>query len=80
MKWKIGRYTFYGFLLDTLDWIGIGMIPILLDVVDVVSAIFWMMILKSPVGLAALIEVIPFADVLPMNIALGLVADSKRGT
>lgn len=74
---KIGRYTLIGFVLDVFDWIGIGMIPVVADIVDIGAAIFWTVKLKNPLGLVAGIELIPLVDILPTNIAIGYYADQK---
>ena len=72
---KIGKYTLVGFCLDFFDWIGLGMIPILADIIDVAAALFWYKI-TGALGLVTLVELVPLADFLPTNIAIGLYADS----
>jgi len=74
MKFK---YTALGFLFDLVDWIGLGLIPILFDVFDFFTMLFWITKLKA-VGAIGVIEFIPFyGDVLPTNIVLGFLADKK---
>ena len=75
MKW---HYTFLGFLFDLFDWVVVGSIPLLGDVVDIIATAFWYMRL-GPLGLVDAVELIPFADVLPTNIVLGYLADHKGG-
>ena len=73
---KFGKHAVIGLALDMFDWIGIGMIPILGDVVDVVATFYWMSKL-GPIGAFEAIELIPFADILPTNIMLGMMVDGK---
>jgi len=54
------------------------MIPVLGDLVDVVASLYWFKKL-GPIGLAALIELVPMLDLLPTNLALGYMADQKGG-
>jgi hypothetical protein len=70
------KYTLIGFALDLFDWIGIGMIPIIGDVVDAAATIFWYKVV-GPIGLTSAIEIIPGLDILPTNIAIGLYADYR---
>jgi hypothetical protein len=74
---KIGKYTIIGAIFDLVDWIGIGMIPVFGDVLDVAATIFWFVSGVGLVGAASLIEVVPLADILPTNIVVGLYADNK---
>lgn len=75
---KIGKYILIGFAFDVLDWVGLGLIPVLMDVVDVFAALFWYSKL-GVVGLASAIELIPLVDLAPTNIILGFMADQKEG-
>lgn len=76
---KCGKYTVIGTAFDLFDWIGIGMIPILADVVDIFATIFWFTQGAGPIAAGSLIEVLPVADALPTNIAIGLYLDNKKG-
>ena len=75
---KLGKYTMIGLAFDVFDWIGIGFMPILADVVDVAATVFWFTQRAGVVSLGSLIEVIPVADVLPTNIAIGYYLDNKK--
>jgi glycine cleavage system H protein len=75
---KIGFFTFVGLALDIFDWLLVGMIPGLGDIVDVIAVVVWTVIL-GPAGLLEALELIPGMDILPFNTALGMLADS-RGT
>jgi hypothetical protein len=79
MNWKP---VFVGLCFDIVDWVIIGLIPIVFDVFDFLCGLYWYTKVGA-VGLASLIEVIPGLDVLPTNIALGVYAgmkeDKKRG-
>lgn len=72
----IGIYTIIGIALDLFDWVVIGSIPVVGDVVDALATLFWLTRLGF-LGLIAGIELIPVVDVLPTNIALGYLADQK---
>jgi len=69
-------YTLIGLALDVFDWVGFGMIPVICDIVDLAATVLWLKVL-GPVGLAAAVELIPAADILPTNIALGIYADYR---
>jgi len=64
--------------LDVFDWAAVGMVPILGDIIDLIGTAYWFKVL-GPIGLATAIELIPGADILPTNLALGIYADSKAG-
>lgn len=66
-----------GGLLDLFD-LGLGMVPLLGDAIDVLASLYWFKKL-GPVGLAGLIELVPMLDLLPTNLALGYMADQKGG-
>jgi hypothetical protein len=69
-------YTLIGLALDVFDWLIVGMIPLIGDIVDLAATVLWLKVL-GPVGLAAAVELIPAADILPTNIALGIYADYR---
>jgi len=69
--------TLIGVLLDLFDYMVLGFLPIVGDLVDGVAALYWLKVL-GPLGLIAAVELIPLADVLPTNIVLGLYADYER--
>jgi hypothetical protein len=66
-----------GIFFDILDWFGIGMLPILGDIVDLASTAYWIHRL-GPLGIASAAELVPLADVLPINIVLGYLADKQK--
>ncbi len=76
---KIGKYAVIGFALDVFDWVLIGLIPGVGDVADVIATVYWTRVL-GVLGLIEAIELIPVADVLPFNTALGMVADGRAAT
>jgi len=61
-----------GVLLDLLDWLGWGMIPLLCDIVDALGIYYYWKVEKLDV-VAALgaVELFPGLDVLPTFTALG---------
>jgi len=63
-------------LLDVFDYVGVGLLPVVGDVVDIMGAclLFYLM---GPVGLASLVELIPFLDVVPTYLAITLLAYLK---
>ena len=69
-----------GFALDVIDFLGIGLIPILGDVVDVIGALYFYRFV-GVLSLAGLVEIIPLFDILPTFTALGIYAaiKEKRG-
>ena len=69
-------YTIIGLLFDVFDFLGVGLIPILGDIVDIIATAFWFTKL-GPTGLIAGIELIPLVDILPTNILLGYMVDQK---
>ena len=71
------KYTLFGAILDAFDYLVLGFLPIIGDVVDLFGTVCWLTILKSPVALVGAIEFIPLADVLPTNIFIGVYADHK---
>ncbi len=73
---RFAKHACVGLALDTFDWMLLGMIPGLGDVVDVISTVYWTAVL-GPVGLIEAIELVPGADILPVNIALGMMADGR---
>ena len=73
---KFGKYAGIGLALDMFDWLGIGMIPGLGDIVDVAATFFWMSKL-GPLGLIEAIECIPGVDLLPTNVILGVIVDTR---
>jgi hypothetical protein len=72
------KNTIIGLALDVFDWLVVGSIPILGDIVDLAATAYWLKVL-GPIGFAAAVELIPVADILPTNIALGIYADQKAG-
>lgn len=68
------KYTILGLVLDAVDWIAVGLIPVLGDIVDVVGAFIWYRLI-GPLGIASLIELVPLVDILPTNMLLGAYAD-----
>lgn len=73
---KFGKWTFVGFLFDLADWLCIGLIPGIGELLDVIAIIVWWRIL-GPVALIDAIELIPAVDLLPTNVAFGVYADSN---
>jgi hypothetical protein len=71
------HHTLVGLLLDILDWLGLGIIPGIGGLIDTVGTAYFLKVL-GPVGAASALELAPFADVLPVNIALGLHADHNE--
>jgi len=62
-----------GAFLDILDYLLVGFIPILGDIVDLIGvAYFWRAL--GPVSLAGLVELLPGLDILPTYTALGVLA------
>ena len=70
------KHTLVGLALDAVDWLGLGLIPILADAIDLVGTVYFTKVVGLA-GLAGLIELIPLADVLPTYTALGIYADLK---
>lgn len=70
-------HTFIGLVFDGLDMIGIGLIPGIGDVIDLIGTAYFLRAL-GPEGVTAAIEVFPAWDILPINIALGIYADYKK--
>ena len=66
-----------GAAFDAIDFLGLGLIPILGDVLDVVAALYFYRFVGI-VGLAGLVELIPLADILPTWTALGIYAAVKE--
>ena len=62
-----------GILLDAVDYILIGMIPGLGDVVDAVGILYFCFFL-GPLGVAPAIELVPGLDILPTNMITGFYA------
>lgn len=77
MKYK---YLIIGLLLDVFDWLIVGALPIIGDVVDFLGSFYWYTKL-GPIGFAGLVELIPggVTDMLPTNIVLGYLADKHGG-
>jgi len=72
------RHVVVGLLLDSVDWLGFGAIPVIGDIIDLVGvAYFWRVL--GPIALAGLIELIPVADILPTYTALGVYAYMRGG-
>ncbi|MEM4301545.1 MAG: hypothetical protein QXQ70_03125 [Candidatus Caldarchaeum sp.] len=62
-----------GGVLDILDWLGAGMVPVIGDVIDLVGiAYFWRLL--GPMALVGLIELVPVLDIAPTWTALGFLA------
>ena len=77
MKFKLS-YFLAGLIMDGADYIIVGSLPIIGDIFDLMCMGFWYVVAKAgPAALAAGIELIPFADVLPTNIAIALYAGSR---
>lgn len=76
---RFGKHAMVGLVLDIFDWIGIGMIPGLGDVVDVVATVYWTKTL-GPAGMWEAVEIVPGVDLLPINIALGMIADGRAAS
>ena len=68
------RHILIGVMFDLLDFT-FGWIPLLGDMLDVLAMIYWYMQVGLP-GILAGVELIPLADILPINVALGLYATS----
>ena len=66
-----------GVAFDVIDFLGIGLIPILGDVVDVIGALYFYRFV-GVLGLAGLVEIIPLFDILPTFTALGIYAAIKE--
>lgn len=74
---RIGKHAVIGLALDIFDWALIGMVPGLGDVVDIVAIAYWTRKLGR-VGLVEALELLPAADVLPINVALGMMIDGRE--
>jgi hypothetical protein len=74
---KLGRNTLLGLLFDIIDWVIIGSIPVVGDVLDVLIVLVWLGRIGM-VGFIAGFELIPVMDVLPINLAIGVYADLKE--
>jgi len=72
------KHTLIGLLLDIPDWLAIGSIPIIADILDIIGTVYFTKVL-GPAGISGVIELIPLADLLPTFTALGLYADMKKG-
>lgn len=60
-----------GLLLDVFDWLLVGAVPVLGDVVDLIGiAYFWKHL--GPMALVGLLELVPLLDGLPTFTALGV--------
>ena len=69
-----------GFGLDLLDWLLVGMIPLVGDVLDVVGFLYFYFKAKvSYVAAIGAIELIPGLDILPTWTAIGLYAARRQG-
>ena len=66
-----------GAAFDVIDFLGLGLIPIVGDVLDVVAALYFYKFVGI-VGLTGLIELIPLADILPTWTMLGTYAAFKE--
>ena len=66
-----------GVAFDIIDFLGIGLIPIVGDVIDVAAALYFYKFV-GVVGLAGLVELIPFVDILPTFTAIGIYAAIKE--
>jgi hypothetical protein len=71
------HHTLVGLLLDILDWLGLGIIPGIGGLIDIAGTAYFLKVL-GPVGATSALEFVPFIDVLPVNIALGLYADREE--
>jgi len=71
------HHTLVGLLLDILDWLGLGIIPGIGGLIDTAGTAYFLKVL-GPIGAASALELVPFADVLPVNITLGLYADRAK--
>ncbi|MEM1949381.1 MAG: hypothetical protein QXY50_02815 [Candidatus Caldarchaeum sp.] len=67
-----------GVLLDLLDWIGVGLIPLLADIADLVGVAYFYRLL-GPAALAGLLELVPLLDTLPTFTALGIYTYMRGG-
>jgi hypothetical protein len=70
------RYIILGLVFDILDVASI-FLPIVNDLIDLVCAAIWFLLI-GPVGLTAALEIIPFADPLPVNTAIGVIAAKRK--
>lgn len=76
---KVGKFTLIGLAMDCVDWIAlVGMLPGIGDIFDGVCAMFWFLAGAGPVAAASVIELIPGADILPTNVAIGFYLDNKK--
>jgi hypothetical protein len=72
------QHIVVGALLDLVDYLAVGLAPILGDIVDLIGvAYFWRVL--GPVSLSGLLEVVPGMDVLPTFTALGAYAYMTGG-
>jgi hypothetical protein len=72
------QHLVVGALLDLVDYLAVGLVPILGDIVDLIGvAYFWRVL--GPVSLAGLLEAVPGMDVLPTFTALGAYAYMTGG-
>ena len=68
-----------GIALDVFDWLGVGLVPILGDVVDVAGTLYFAKVI-GPIGFGGFLEIIPLADILPIFSLFGVIAMfNKKG-
>jgi hypothetical protein len=74
---NLGKNFFLGLLFDLIDWVGFGFIPFVADILDVLAALYWYRKIGA-LGALPAIEILPFADILPVNILTGYIVDQKE--
>ena len=70
------KYILIGLAFDVVDWLIIGMIPILFDILDIGTMFYWYKQLGT-LGISGVVELIPGADILPTNVVLGYLKDKE---
>ena len=62
-------------ILDLIDYLVIGFIPIAGDAADIAGILAMHFITKNPLYITGLVEIIPGADILPTNLAITYAID-----
>jgi hypothetical protein len=69
-----------GIALDIIDYLGIGLLPILGDLIDLAGIVyFWQVEKLKYYSLIGAVEFIPLADILPTFTFLGILAGTRKG-
>ena len=77
MKLK-NRGLVYGaaIVLDGIDYVGVGFVTILGDVIDIISIpIMYKLLGNNLLAVLGAVELVPLADIFPSNTLLALIVD-----